>query len=311
MRFNTPASGLINDLVINHKASVKKPAPKQEEAIVDDSAGLTVPDGGSAQIPGTVMPGTNGMEAPGPGVVSAPAPMLGTPVDEPKPSTAADVVVENATVGISPVVVLDDADSVEDLNPAADYTATDIALKAAASVQEWAETSSDDLDAGEGIADRLFGLLAGIADENMDGEISEDEQNVLVMACEAAWDYMAEKGVSDDDCSKLLNDWDNDVASRVQEVVATSLPDGDAAIEDIDSFAFGDEAEEAALDAVYKKRFVVRKGKKVRINKRVSGKVRLSAKQKMSIRKAGMKSHRAGAQVRRAKSVKIRKKMGL
>ena len=61
----------------------------------------------------------------------------------------------------------------------------------------------------------------------------------------------------------------------------------------------------------YKKRFVIRKGKKLRINKRVSGKVRLSVKQKMGIKKARMKSHRAGAQMKRAKSMRIRRKMNL
>ena len=72
-----------------------------------------------------------------------------------------------------------------------------------------------------------------------------------------------------------------------------------------------DEDEGAALDAVYKKKLVVRNGKKVRINKRVSGTVRLSAKQKVAIKKARLKSHNARAMLKRAKSMRKRKQMGL
>lgn len=189
-----------------------------------------------------------------------------------------------------------------------DYVATDVALKAAAAVQEWAET--DDLDAGEGMADRLFSLLAGIADADMDGEISEDEQSIMELAAEAAWDYLSAKGVAEDDISALLNDWDNDVGVRVQEMLVSKLPDGEeAAAEDMDAFAFGDGAEEAAMDAVYKMKVAIRGGKKVRIKKRVSGTVRLSAKQKLAVRKMLRKSHSAAAQMRRAKSMRIRRKM--
>ena len=56
---------------------------------------------------------------------------------------------------------------------------------------------------------------------------------------------------------------------------------------------------------------MVRNGKKVRINKRVSGTVRLSAKQKVAIKKARLKSHNARAMLKRAKSMRKRKQMGL
>jgi hypothetical protein len=65
------------------------------------------------------------------------------------------------------------------------------------------------------------------------------------------------------------------------------------------------------LDAVYKKKLVVRGGKKLRINKRVSGRVVLSALQKASIRKARRKAHSSIAKVHRAKSMKMRSRAGL
>ena len=77
------------------------------------------------------------------------------------------------------------------------------------------------------------------------------------------------------------------------------------------NFAFTKEENEPAFDAVYKKKLVIRGGKKVRINKRVSGTVRLTAKQKMAIRKAQRKAHSASALMRRMKSMRIRRRTGL
>lgn len=191
--------------------------------------------------------------------------------------------------------------------PGADqYSVQYLKMAAAANIQEWAET--DDLDGGETYANRLMGQMVGIADQNKDGEITEDEQDVLDVALNAAWDYLSSLGVSDEDCSSLLNDWDDDTADRVRDLVASALPDGeDAAGEHMDDFTFGSEDQEPALDAVYKKVLAVRHGKKVRINRRMSGTVRLSAKQKVAIRKALMRSHSATAMMRRMRSMRVRR----
>ena len=193
--------------------------------------------------------------------------------------------------------VLDSVDEDVDGSP-------EIDAAAAAAVQEFAKTS--DLDAGEGPADRLFALLVGIADADMDGEVGDDEVEVFGLAANAAADYMVAHGVSEADAVALLEDWDNDVAARVQELLADALPeDGEA---DMDAFAYGDEK---VMDATYRKRIAVRNGKKVRINKRISGTVRLSAKQKVAVRKMLRKSNSARAKLKRAKSMKIRRKAGL
>ncbi|WP_109468897.1 hypothetical protein [Pandoraea apista] len=206
--------------------------------------------------------------------------------------------------------VLDAADDEPSLSGADDYTIADISVSAVAAVQQWAET--DDLDDGESYADRLMALFVGIADANKDGDITEDEQGVLQVALNTAWDYLVKCGVSDEDAGALLNDWDSDAADRVRDLVASVLPDGeDDAGSDIDAFVFSDDDQEAALDAAYRKKVVIRGGKKVRINKRISGHVRLSAKQKVAIRKARMKSHSAGAMMRRMKSMRIRQRAGL
>ncbi|THF67530.1 hypothetical protein E6C76_04010 [Pseudothauera nasutitermitis] len=209
-----------------------------------------------------------------------------------------------------PVKVLDSTGDEPALSGADDYTLRDIKLSAIAVVQQWAET--DDLDDGESYAGRLMAMFVGIADANHDGDVTEDEQGVLEVALNSAWDYLVKAGVTEEDAGALLNDWDDDAADRVRDLVASVLPDGDdAAGAEIDNFVFSDDDNAPALDAVYRKTLVVRSGKKVRINKRISGQVRLSAKQKVAIRKARMKSHSASAMMRRLKSMRLRRKAGL
>lgn len=205
---------------------------------------------------------------------------------------------------------LDGVGDDDSLGNADDYTIADISMAAVAAVQQWSET--DDLGDGETYADRLMALFVGIADANKDGDISDDEWGVMQIALNAAGDYLLKVGVTEDDTAALLNDWDADVAQRVRDLVLSALPDGeDAASADIDRFIFSDEDQEPALDAVYRKVVAIRNGKKMRINKRISGKVRLSAAQKVAIRKARAKSHSAAAMMRRIKSMKKRQKAGL
>lgn len=201
------------------------------------------------------------------------------------------------------------------LDAAAEHELIEARKDAVAAIQQWVEDS--DLDDGESSADRLLALMVGVADSNKDGELTDDEQDVVQAVLEAAWDYLSSFGAAEDDISALLNDWDGDAAERLRDLVAAGLPEGeDEADAAIDSFAFGEADQEAALDnavldATYRKRMVIRNGKKMRVNKRVSGTVRLSGKQKLAIRKASLKSRSAGAKARRMKSMKLRRKMGL
>lgn len=205
-------------------------------------------------------------------------------------------------VEIKDSIVLDDVSG----DDAAKYGMQDIKLKAATAISTWCET--DDLDDDESAADRLQSLFIGIVDINKDGELNDEESELLDMLLNVAWDYLEAQGVDEDAISGLLNDWDAAAADRVMDLLNGSMPDGD---DSIDNFAFSANDEEAVFDAVYKKRMVVRGGKKMRVNKRISGHVRLSSKQKVGIRKMQMKSHSAGAMMHRARSMKIRKNSGL
>jgi hypothetical protein len=203
----------------------------------------------------------------------------------------------------------------------ADYASTDLRVKAAAIVQEWANTDPSDLGEGESMADRLLMLVIGVIDVDKDGEISDDEAQVAAVLLDYVWDYLNAKGVSEEDCDALLNGGDNDVALRVKDLLADSLPsDDDAAAEDIDGFAFDDDSQTAIFDstageifydATYRRTTVVRGGKKMKVNKRVSGNVRLSAKQKVAVKKMLRKSHSASATLKRMKSMRKRTQSGM
>jgi hypothetical protein len=194
------------------------------------------------------------------------------------------------------------------MDSAAKYETMTARMEAAAAINQWIEDG--DLDDGEQLSDRLLALMVGIADDDQEGELEDDEQEVMVSALEAAWDYLSMMGVDDEDLDLLLNEWDADAAVRVHDLVSASM-EADATDDEMDNFVFGEEAQEAVFDAVYRKKVAVRGGKKVRINKRVGGNVRLSGKQKVAIRKAQRKARSAGAKVRRMKSMKVRRKLGL
>lgn len=217
-----------------------------------------------------------------------------------------------------PVALLDSADDGAVADGAQAFAMQTIATSAVAAVQDWAETAPADLDDGETLADRLFALMVGIADENQDGELDDAEQAVVESAMNMAWDYLSSKGASDDDIDALFNGDPEAAAAaadRVQQVVVENLPDGeDAAADEMDDFAFGegqDSVFDGILDAVYKKKMVIRKGKKVRVMKRVSGTVRLTGKQRVAIKKASLKSRSSAAMHKRMKSMRVRKQMGL
>lgn len=231
-------------------------------------------------------------------LINSPAPVA-APVDKP--------------AGAAPVVVLDSVD------PSSDAALSILRASTAASLQEWAETSSEDLGDGETLADRLTALMVGLADEDKDGDISDDEAAVIDLAFNSAWDYLAGKGASDEDLAALLNENDAAAADRVAELLRGALPEGEeASMADVDAFAFDAESRESVydcvgdiFDAVYKKTAVVRDGKKVRINKRVSGTVRLSGAQRAAIAKARRKAHSATATIGRMKSLRVRERVGL
>ncbi|MBV4524310.1 hypothetical protein KVG88_30010 [Pseudomonas sp. SWRI74] len=186
----------------------------------------------------------------------------------------------------------------------------DMRLDATRVIAEWAQT--DDLGDDEGYGDRLLALIVGTA-AHSDNDLTEDEVEYAGMVAEVVGDYLSDKGIPDDDLDALFNDgkFDNDVAERVHEALLDKLPDGeDAMMDDAGRFVDGED-DATMLDATYRKKIVVRGGKKVRINKRIAGTVRLTAAQKSAVRKMQRKAFSGTAKIKRAKSMRLRKKMSL
>lgn len=197
---------------------------------------------------------------------------------------------------------------------AANFVEAQIRDDAAAVLPVWVGT--DDLDEGETLADRLLALLAGLADQDGDDDLTPDEEEVLNLLAQAFADLLVSMGVTEADAIAVLVDGDDAAAQRIVELLQDQDLEDNAAI---DSFVFGpaatqsllDSASGQLLDAVYRKKLVVRQGKKVRINKRISGNVHRSAAQKVAIRKAMRKAHSAKARMMRMKSMKVRARSGL
>lgn len=202
-------------------------------------------------------------------------------------------------------------DGVENGASLAQTTFNDQAFKrdAANVITSWLET--DDLDEGETLADRLKAMFIGVIDMDKDGELSDDEQSIAEALLDAGADYLASKGVSDEDITALLDDWDTDAADRVLDFLAGSMPDGEAADDELNGFVFDAEAQEPLFDAVYKKKTVIRNGRKILKNVRISGTVHLSAKVKANLKRMQLKAQTAQAKFRRARSNHTRLKMGL
>lgn len=231
-----------------------------------------------------------------------------------KTSALLDSVMQIATGGRGPGAIPAEKATQLVIDSAADFADSDVSASAAATVQEWAATAADELGEGEGMADRLVGMLVGIADEDGEGAPEGAAEEVATMALDAAWSYMAENGASEEDLGALFGD-DPEAADlaavRVSEMLLDSLPEGqEAAFDSVNDFAFKPRGN-GLLDAVYKKARVVRGGRVAVIKKRIAGVVRRSAAQKMAIKKARMKSHGAMATMHRAKSMRVRTSRGL
>lgn len=186
------------------------------------------------------------------------------------------------------------------------HALSEAALEAATVVQAWLEEEPEE---GENYADVLQDMFFENADMNEDGDLNDDETALIDARLNAAYEYMTSKGASEEDAYKLLSEWNADAAERVHDLLVEKMPDGEAADADIDDFVFGPETEEAVMDAVRKKKVVIRHGKKMVVMRKISGAKNM--KRVALARKNARKMHSAAAQMKRMKSMRIRKARGL
>lgn len=197
-------------------------------------------------------------------------------------------------------------DAIDPANAPAALITDEMRQDAVAIVHEWAES---DLGEGEGFADRLYALIVGTATDS-DEDITDEEADYAALLSDVVGDYLEGKGADASDVDALMESGlsDNDLAARIHDALLDKLPQGeDAMLDDADKFVSGDDDE--MMDAVYKKVVAVRGGKKVRIKKRISGTVRLTAAQKGAVRKMQRKAFSGQAKMKRAKSMRLRQRL--
>ncbi|MDG9809413.1 MULTISPECIES: hypothetical protein [Pseudomonas] len=203
---------------------------------------------------------------------------------------------------------VDDQNNLLDSAEDHDFAITEeMRLDAASVVREWAES---ELESGEGYADRLYALIIGAAGGG-DEDLTDDQADYAAVIAELVGDFLEGKGIPSDDIDALLGGdlEDNDLAARIHDALLDHMPQGDdAMLDDTEKFVMGD-SEEAMLDAAYRKVMAIRKGKKVRINKRISGTVRLTAAQKVAVKKMQRKAFSGTAKMKRARSMRLRRKL--
>lgn len=205
---------------------------------------------------------------------------------------AANATKETPTVGLTPE----------------EYQLTDIKLTAGGILSEWVKT--DDLDDDETLAQRLTSMIYGVADEfgDNDGELDDEEMVLVDATANAVFDLMIGLGVSEDDATAILSDEDDEAAQRVIELLSDAMGDSE---DFIDEFVFGGGSNDAVFDAIYKKRAIIKNGKKVIVKKRISGFVKRSAKQKSAFKKARLRSNSGAAKAKRMRSMAKGRSLGL
>lgn len=189
----------------------------------------------------------------------------------------------------------------------------------------------NDLAEDELPTDRLDTLIGGLASD-VDDEDFEADQTTLDILIANVQDAFASLGVSDETILAMFSTEAeaDDAIELAAEIVESNVPSGDDLNEFIDLFVYGeaqDEGEDTMLDGislgktttksgkfgkvVYKAVKAIRNGKVTLVNKRMSGRVKLSAKQRSALNKARKKASSSSAIKQRLRSMKKAKNLNL
>lgn len=169
--------------------------------------------------------------------------------------------------------------------------------------------------------DETIVVMAGIEGE---GEASEDDEADYNDVWKHVPDALLTLGAELDDVKELVDGPGKEAdkaAARIGKQLKEEMDEIKADDDDlIAGFALGedailesacDEGHKGVLEATYKRRKVVRDGKVQMVMKKVSGHTKLSAAQKVALKKVRRKANTATAKLARKKSMKIRKQKGL
>lgn len=185
----------------------------------------------------------------------------------------------------------------------------------------------NDLAEGELPSDRLDALLAGIASDDDGDEVEVDESTLDIIIANVQ-DALASLGVDSGVISSMFGGDANadDAIEAAAEIIESNTPQGDDLNEFIDLFVYGEaEDDELLIDGisigktttksgkfgkvVYKAVKAIRNGKVSIVNKRMSGKVKLSPKQRSALAKARRKASSGASIKKRVRSMKKAKSL--
>lgn len=185
----------------------------------------------------------------------------------------------------------------------------------------------NDLAEDELPSDRLDALIAGISTDSDGEELELDTASLdIVIAC--MQDALATLGVDDGMISAMFGAGAeaDEAIEAAAEIVESNTPTGEDLDELIDLFVYGEaEDDELFMDGVslgktttksgkfgkvvYKAVKAIRNGKIAIVNKRVSGKVKLSPKQRAALNKARQKAGSSSAISKRVRSMAKARKL--
>ena len=185
-------------------------------------------------------------------------------------------------------------------------------LKAAAAVQAWAEAEEEE---DYPLADQFIDLMVDAADIDMDddGELSDEENEMLDVSLAEAEAYLGRFGVKAEDFEALV-DGDDQAAKRVHDLIVDELPDGEKGEADIEEFAFAEGENESVLDSTTRMDYSkhMRNGGKTKVGPRRI--VKRTGKAKNSARKnakyASKFSHTPSANRKRRLSLAKGRRLG-
>lgn len=183
--------------------------------------------------------------------------------------------------------------------------------RAMSAVLDWVADGTHSYDA-------MDEYVMAVTDLDGDFEITEEEEAEYNDVWEGVMDALISMGCKDADVQAFIDgpsDEADEAGLRIGKYLAEKLEttaedDEDLIVEFAGCGEFSDSAS-GIFEATYRKKRVVRDGKVVKINKRVSGKIRLSAAQKAGLRKARRKANTAVAKLHRRKSFKKGQQRGL
>jgi hypothetical protein len=155
----------------------------------------------------------------------------------------------------------------------------------------------------------LESLVSGIADLDGDGEISDEEDALFNDILNAAGGALITLGGLEENVKSFIDDEDDAAGKKLGNYVNGKM---DGVSEDDDDLVSGYAVmEDAVLEASYRRVRVVKDGKLVFKKKRIGRGKRLSAKQRMALKKARRKANTGAARAARKKAMRLRKSRGL